>query len=57
MSQRRHDQDDEQPGPVASLTSDTTGRERSMPAFRSVVSVLVSFDASYFGQVAGVVGW
>jgi len=25
-----------------------------MLAFRSVVSVLVSFDASYFGQVEGV---
>ena len=28
-----------------------------MPAFRSVVSVLVKFvDASYFGQVVAVVG-
>ena len=39
------DQDDEEPGPVASSTSDATGRDarRSMPAFRSVVSVLVRF--------------
>jgi hypothetical protein len=28
-----------------------------MPVFRSVVSVLVSFDASYFGQAVAVVGW
>jgi hypothetical protein len=38
-----HDQGDEEPGPVASSTSDATGagRGRSMLAFRSVVSVLL----------------
>ena len=35
------DHDHAQPGPVADSTSDTRGWERSMPASRSVVSVLV----------------
>ena len=35
------DQDHARPGPVAGSTGDTTGWERSMPAFRSVVSVLL----------------
>jgi hypothetical protein len=35
------DQDHAQPGPVAGSTSDTTGWERSMPASRSVVSMLL----------------
>jgi hypothetical protein len=37
------DQDDAQPEPVASSTTDTTSGTRSIPAFRSVVSVLVRF--------------
>jgi hypothetical protein len=36
------DQDDEEPGPVASSTSDATGRDTAKhPAFRFVVSVLL----------------
>jgi hypothetical protein len=38
-----HDQGDAQHEPVASSTSDATSGTRSMPAFRSVLSVLVSF--------------
>jgi hypothetical protein len=41
-----YDQDDVRPGPAATSTSDAMlrdGRSSSMPAFRSVVSVLVSF--------------
>jgi hypothetical protein len=34
------DQGDAQHKPVASLTSDATSGTRSMPAFRSIVSVL-----------------
>jgi hypothetical protein len=39
-------QGDAQHEPVASSTSDATSGTRSMPAFRSVVSVLVSFVRS-----------
>jgi hypothetical protein len=44
------DQDDQEPGPLASSTSDATVRDatRSMPAFRSAVSVLVSFVVRSF---------
>jgi hypothetical protein len=38
-----NDQGDEQPEPVATTASDATSGTRSMPAFRSVVSVLVRF--------------
>jgi hypothetical protein len=41
------DQDDEEPEPVASSASDTTSGTRSMPAFRSVVAVLMSFVRSF----------
>ena len=43
-----HDQDDEEQGPVARSTSDATSGTRSMPTFRSVVSVLVSFVGRSF---------
>jgi hypothetical protein len=42
------DQDDEEPKPVARSTSDATVRDASTPAFRSVVSVLVSFVGRRF---------
>jgi hypothetical protein len=42
------DQDDGHPGPVASSISNTTSGTRSMPAFRSVVSVLVRFVGRSF---------
>jgi hypothetical protein len=38
-----NDQGDEQPEPVATAASDATSGTPSMPAFRSVVSVPVSF--------------
>jgi hypothetical protein len=44
------DQDDQEPGALVSSTSDATVRDatRSMPAFRSAVSVLVSFVVRSF---------
>jgi len=43
-----NDQGDEQPEPVATTASDATSGTRSMLAFRSVVSVLVSFVVRNF---------
>jgi hypothetical protein len=47
MSNGDHDQGDEQPRPSSQLDQrcDGAGRERSMLAFRTVVSVLVSLPS------------
>jgi hypothetical protein len=53
------DGDDQDHAELVANSADATSGTRSMPAFRSVVSGLVSFDASYFGQagVGGLVRW